>query len=99
MKLQSGPVHASGAVAAGGWDVGKSGGSVDVGVVVSTDGDVHLTKGALVAGQTAAAIPVVAVLARSAVLARVRLAFVDIHLAVVALCSYRNKNRFYFPSI
>ena len=91
MKLQSGPFDASGAVAAGGWDVGKSGDSVDVGVVVSTDGDVHLTKGALVAGQTAAAIPVVAVLARSAVLARVRLAFVDIHLAVVAFRMFVQK--------
>ncbi len=53
-------------------------------MVMATDGDVHLTKSAFVAGQTAATVPVVAVLARRPVLARIRLAFVDIHLAVVA---------------
>lgn len=53
-------------------------------LLVSTDGDVYLAENSFVTRQTTATESVFTVLARGTVLARIRLTFVDIDLAVVA---------------
>lgn len=92
MVVESGPVDAAAAVVAGGRERvlmmradAHEEGSGGVGRRVATHGDVDLAVVALVARRAAAAVAVLAVLARGPVLARVRLALVDVHLALAPL--------------
>jgi hypothetical protein len=75
-------------VTAGGRQKNIATARVIVMLLMSANGDVHLAKSPFIAGQTAATVSVVPILARCAVLARIRLTFVDIDLAVVAFKCY-----------
>ena len=83
MIIQSRAINTSRSVATSGMKTGGRIPSIWM-VMMTTDGHIYLAVSSFVTWQAAAAVPVRSVLAGCAVEARIRAAFINVHLTIVA---------------